>query len=52
MNLNQRLKIIAELGIDFVYIIKFTKKFSKITATEFMSKIIIPNFQPKIILTG
>ena len=52
MNLNQRLKIIEELGVDFVYIIKFTKKFSNITATEFMSENIIPNFHPKIILTG
>ena len=52
MNLNQRLKIIEDLGVDFVYIITFTKKFSNITATEFMSEIIIPNFHPKIILTG
>ena len=52
MNLNQKLKIIEDLGVNFVYVIKFTKNFSKITAEEFMSKIIIPNFQPEIILTG
>tara|TARA_B100001248_G_scaffold98449_1_gene73079 strand:+ start:25 stop:963 length:939 start_codon:yes stop_codon:yes gene_type:complete len=52
MNLEQKLRIIEDLGVDFVYIIKFTTDFSKITATEFMSKIIVPNFHPKIILTG
>ena len=52
MNLNQKLKVIEDLGINFVYIIKFTKSFSKVTAKEFMSQIIIPNFQPKIIVTG
>ena len=38
MNLNQKLKIIEDLGINFVYIIKFTKSFSKVTAKEFMSQ--------------
>ena len=52
MNLNQKLKIIEDLGINFVYIIKFTKKFSNVTALEFMSQTIIPKFQPKIMLTG
>ena len=47
MNLNQKLRIIEDLGISFVYIIKFTKNFSNITATEFMSKIIIPKFPAK-----
>ena len=52
MDLEQKLRIIEDLGINFVYVIKFTKNFSKITAEEFMAKIIIPNFQPEIILTG
>ena len=52
MNLNQKLKIIEDVGINYVYIIKFTKRFSNLTAIDFMSQIIIPNFQPKIMLTG
>ena len=52
MNLDQKLKIIEDIGINFVYIIKFTKNFSNITAAQFMSKIIIPNFKPEIIITG
>ena len=52
MNLNQKLSILEKLGLNFVYVIKFTKKFSNITAADFMSNIIIPKFNPKIILTG
>ncbi len=51
-SLDQKLKIIEDIGIDIVYIITFSKKFSNITALDFMSKIIVPNFGPKAIVTG
>ena len=52
MNLEQKLKIIESYGIDFVYVINFTKKYSKITAKDFMKKIIVPLLNPKIIIIG
>jgi len=52
MSLNQKLAIIDSLGIDYVYIIKFSKKISKLSAEDFMTKIIIPNFNPQKIISG
>ena len=52
MNLNHKLEIIESYGVDIVYIINFTKNYSKITAQEFMNKTIVPFFNPKKIIVG
>ena len=52
MNLEQKLKIIESCGVDIVYVINFSKKYSKITANNFMNQTIIPFFNPKIIIIG
>ena len=52
MNMEQKLKIIESHGVDFVYVINFTKEYSRITANDFMNQTIIPLFNPKIIIIG
>ena len=52
MNLEQKLEIIESFGVDIVYIINFTKRYSKMTANDFMSKVILPFFNPKKIIIG
>ena len=52
MDLEQKLKIIETCGVDIVFVINFTKDYSKITANDFMNRTIIPFFNPKIIISG
>jgi len=52
MNMEQKLKIIESHGVDFVYVINFTKEYSRITANDFMNQTIIPQFNPKVIIIG
>ena len=52
MDLEQKLEIIKSYGVDFVYVIKFTKEYSKITANDFMTQKIIPFFNPKVVIIG
>ena len=42
MSLKRKLEIIESLGMDFVYVIPFTEKFSKISAQSFLDQQIIP----------
>ena len=52
MSLDQKLNIVESIGIDIVYVIDFTFHFSKISAQDFMMKIIVPYFNPKIMIIG
>jgi len=52
MGLDQKLNIIESLGIDFVFVIDFTKAFSKTTATEFLEQTILPYFNPEYLIVG
>ena len=52
MSLDQKLNIVESIGIDIVYVIDFTFHFSKISAQDFMMKIIVPYFNPKIMMIG
>ena len=52
MSLKQKLKIIESYGVDIVYVINFTKEYSRITANDFLNKTIIALFNPKIIVIG
>ena len=52
MNMEQKLKIIESHGVDFVYVINFSKEYSRITPNDFMNQTIIPLFNPKIIIIG
>ena len=52
MGLDQKLDIIESLGIDIVYLIDFTERFSKTTAKQFLNNIILPHFNPSFIIVG
>ena len=52
MGLEQKIEIIESLGIDIVYIIDFTKQFSKTTAREFLDNTILPYFNPSFMIVG
>ena len=52
MDLEQKLKIIKSIGVDFVYIINFTERFSKISAQKFINDNVVKNFNPSCIIIG
>mgnify|MGYP000045901222 FL=1 len=52
MSTKHKLEIIDQIGIDIVYIIPFTKSFSKVTANDFLNRTIFPNFNPRYIIVG
>ena len=52
MSTKHKLEIIDQIGIEIVYIIPFTKSFSKITANDFLNRTILPNFNPRYIIVG
>ena len=48
----EKLKLLKKNGVDFVIIIKFNKKFSKITAENFIKNIIYKKINPKVVLVS
>ena len=48
----EKMKIIEQTGIDYVFIISFDKKFSKLSAEDFMGSIIKESINPKAIVVG
>ena len=48
----EKMKIIEQIGIDYVFIISFDKKFSKLSAEDFMGKIIKKSINPTAIVVG
>ena len=52
MGLDMKLKVLEKIGVDLIYIIPFTKSFSKTTADNFLDNFITPIFNPKYIIIG
>lgn len=52
MSFNRKIEIIKTLGINYVFIITFTKEFSKISPDTFLDHTIIPFFNPEIMVVG
>tara|TARA_S200000501_G_scaffold379025_1_gene446719 strand:- start:16745 stop:17686 length:942 start_codon:yes stop_codon:yes gene_type:complete len=52
MGLKEKIKVIESLGIDYIYIINFTKEFSKTSSAEFLNNTVVENFNPIAIITG
>ena len=52
MSMDQKLNILQSLGISKVLIIPFTSEFSRVPAKVFMDNIILPNFNPQVIVAG
>lgn len=51
LSLDDRLKFIEKLGIDYVFVIDF-KDVAKIEADDYLKNIILKNFSPKAVVTG
>ena len=52
LGLKKKMDIFENIGIDMVLVIKFSEKFSKINAEEFLHKIILANLNPQDIVIG
>ena len=52
MSMEEKLKIFENIGLDFIYIISFTKKVANTSASDFLKNIIMRYFQPKYIMVG
>lgn len=50
--LNERLALIEEQGIDFVYLLDFDEEIADALAIDYLKDILIKNFEPKYITTG
>ncbi len=50
--LEEKLELLAKIGIDHVVIMPFTKQFASIDAEEYISKILVENFHPSYIVVG
>ncbi len=47
-----KIKLIEELGVDYLYFLKFDEYLAMMDASEYMREVIIKNFAPKSISTG
>ena len=52
MSLDIKLKVFKQLGVELVYVIPFDKKFSDISARDFLDNIIVPYLNPNYIIIG
>ena len=52
IGIEDKLRLIGNLGVDKTLVIPFDISFSKMTASAFLNQIIVVNFQPKRIVVG
>ncbi len=52
VSLDERLNLIANLGVDYVYVINFDENLAKLTAEQYLEDRLIRYFKPKAITTG
>lgn len=52
LEFNEKLNMLNRLGVDYVFLLDFNEDFAKMTATDYLEKIILPYFQPVAITTG
>jgi len=50
--IDEKIKILEELGIDYLIIHPFTKEFSRLTATQFVRNILVNDLKTKKIIIG
>ena len=52
ISLEHRLRLIEALGVDYCLVIKFNRKFSQVTAEDFVKDILVNFFHPEFIFIG
>lgn len=50
--LEDKLKLIEKLGIDYVYILDFDRELAQKSAYDYLKDVLVNNFKPKAITTG
>lgn len=50
--IDEKIKILAQIGLDFLMIYPFTKEFSRLTATAFVEDILVDGLQCKKVIIG
>ncbi|HEX8547759.1 MAG TPA: bifunctional riboflavin kinase/FAD synthetase [Cytophagaceae bacterium] len=50
--LEEKIDLIAGVGIDIMVVVPFTKEFSEYTAEDFLKKVLIEKLNPKMIIIG
>ena len=50
--IDEKVKILDELGLDYLIILPFTKEFSRLSATEFVRDILVNSLKTKKIIIG
>jgi riboflavin kinase/FMN adenylyltransferase len=50
--LEQKLKLVTEIGIQHIVVVPFTKAFSELSASEYVEDFLIKTFQPHTIIIG
>lgn len=50
--IDEKIRILEELGIDYLIVHPFTKKFSRLTATQFVKDILVDDLKTKKIIIG
>jgi riboflavin kinase/FMN adenylyltransferase len=51
-SLEHRLRLIAELGVDVCVVVNFTRSFAKISAKDFIVKILVEKIQARFVCVG
>lgn len=51
-SLKHRLRLIAELGVDVCIVINFSRSFAKISARDFITKILVEKIKPSFVYVG
>jgi riboflavin kinase/FMN adenylyltransferase len=49
---HDKIKMIEDLGVDYLYFLKFDEHLAKMSAEEYLKEVIIKNFEPCAISTG
>ena len=52
VSLSHRLHLIESLGVDVCLVIRFTKKFSRLTPSQFIKQYLVKHIRPKEVLVG
>ena len=52
LEFNEKLNMLNRLGVDYVFLLDFNEDFAKMTANDYLEKVILPYFQPVAITTG
>lgn len=51
-SLEHRLRLIEEMGVDFLLVIKFTRSLARMNAADFIKKILVHNLNVKTLVVG